>query len=287
MLPNKYFNLGDEAIKPIFIIGAGRSGTTLLRRILIDANIAIPPESYVFWKVYIYFNCFQLLGWKNISRIIISCYSKHPEYYVWKTNLEPVFKKCLHLKKEKRNLSNIINLIYLEYSVQNQNNIICWGDKTPMNTFYLKWIKKTFPHSKFINVIRDGRDVVSSYKMAKLSNISHTCWRWKKSLKITDQFEKKFPDSIINIKYENLVIKPRDTLKDIFNFIGINYLEKYYINLIVKSKIEDVKQYDHLKKVNKPLDGKSIGKWRENLNEKEKKFVLLKIGKMLRQTGYI
>lgn len=42
----------NEDYKPFFIIGSGRSGNTLLRRILTKKNgIVIPPETYVLGKV--------------------------------------------------------------------------------------------------------------------------------------------------------------------------------------------------------------------------------------------
>ena len=43
-----------------------------------------------------------------------------------------------------------------------QNAILALGDKTPANSFHIPTLKQLFPRSRFIHLLRDGRDVAVS-----------------------------------------------------------------------------------------------------------------------------
>ena len=43
-----------------------------------------------------------------------------------------------------------------------QNQILALGDKTPANSFHIPTLKQLFPRSRFIHILRDGRDVAVS-----------------------------------------------------------------------------------------------------------------------------
>ena len=43
-----------------------------------------------------------------------------------------------------------------------QDSILAMGDKTPANSFHIPALKQLFPRSRFIHILRDGRDVAVS-----------------------------------------------------------------------------------------------------------------------------
>jgi len=43
-----------------------------------------------------------------------------------------------------------------------QDSILALGDKTPANSFHIPTLKQLFPRSRFIHILRDGRDVAVS-----------------------------------------------------------------------------------------------------------------------------
>ena len=43
-----------------------------------------------------------------------------------------------------------------------QNAIVALGDKTPANSFHIPALKQLFPRSRFLHILRDGRDVAVS-----------------------------------------------------------------------------------------------------------------------------
>jgi len=62
-----------ELINPFFIIGSGRSGNTLLRRVLFNhSKLHIPPETLVLGHVIKLFNIHRNMAWKDIVYLIFS-----------------------------------------------------------------------------------------------------------------------------------------------------------------------------------------------------------------------
>jgi len=95
-----------------------------------------------------------------------------------------------------------------------------WAEKTPENIFFVDAIDKFFPNCQFINVIRDGRDVVCSFKQrwgskTVLSGIKN----WNRSIGLTYAYRTRFKkDRYIEIRYENLVTIPEQETKNYFIF---------------------------------------------------------------------
>ena len=104
------------------------------------------------------------------------------------------------------------NKDYIEYisNIDNSNKV--FTDKAPLNFFYIGFILKFLPNSKFINIIRNPIDncwsIYKNYFPTKidfgndLSDLSN----YYKSYQRFDVFWKKsFPNDIYDLKYENLV----------------------------------------------------------------------------------
>ena len=55
----------------------------------------------------------------------------------------------------------------------------------------------------------------------------------------------------------------------------------------VSLNMMDVQQYEHFKNLLNPINKKSIGKWKDNLSNIEKKLMIPKIIKNLKQLEYV
>ncbi len=275
-----------QCIKPFFIIGSGRSGTTLLRTILCrHPLIVIPPETYGLVnaiKKYIRYNG---LDWQDLVNVSIGEFLFHPTFQYWETDLKVILQDLYTTPKDDRSLALIINQIYQSYIKIHKPAATIWGDKTPFNTLRLKWIKRVFPEAKYIHLIRDGRDVVSSYVKSKLiPTVAEAGERWNNSLDAVDKFEKKLvPNRIFTLRYEDLVNKPEEFTQTICNFLSIEYLPKMIENTEVHLG-DDV--LDHLRNVKNPINIKSIGKWKKHLNADDQKLTISLIQDRLIKKGY-
>ncbi|MCK5296076.1 MAG: sulfotransferase, partial [Alphaproteobacteria bacterium] len=71
----------SDTYNPFFITGAGRSGTSLVRRILIaNTDIHIPPETYVLGNCVLNFEMFQFMPWEELVDIVLDLFENHNEF---------------------------------------------------------------------------------------------------------------------------------------------------------------------------------------------------------------
>ena len=119
-----------------------------------------------------------------------------------------------------------------------------FGDSTPVNIMQADLINKILPRSKFIHVIRDGRDVASSVLKEKWGPNEHFAaleW-WKKRI-VTGQLalSKIKTENKLELRIEDLVIHRREeTLERIKSFLELpNHarLEKYFEEEILPEKL--------------------------------------------------
>ncbi len=112
-----------------------------------------------------------------------------------------------------------------------------------MNNFMLKKMLEMYPKAKFVYLVRNGWSVALSYQKKELEKYSHPIYRkyidlddlervreihakyWNDTiLRVEEDKKKYFSDSnFLEIRYENLVAKPEETIKEILSFIGLSY----------------------------------------------------------------
>ena len=276
-------------LKPVFIISSGRSGTTLLRSMLVaSGQISIPPETQNIHTLAVKFLAYHGLKWQDLSRLVLADFESHHNFFMWEINLAPLYPSVIDLPEEKRSLAKIIDSIYMFYAAEKFPEAKLWGDQSPIYTFHLNTIQKIFPQTKFIHMIRDGRDVVAS-KVEKDGNTSliEAIFRWKKSIQLTTKFQNETPPNrFLEVRYENLVKEPEKILLDICRFIGIAFdplmLEYWRLPSTVEYKHNSFHQ-----NLSKPVFSSSIGKWRERLSQEQIDFMLAELDQPLRLKAYI
>jgi len=106
-----------------------------------------------------------------------------------------------------------------------------WVDTTPPNLMRSSAISTLLPGSKFIHMVRDGRDVACSVVREKWGPSEHfealEWWR-KRLLTVLDE-SKKNPDSILHVWLEELIHHERDkTFQNIADFAELSDSPKMY-----------------------------------------------------------
>lgn len=119
-----------------------------------------------------------------------------------------------------------------------------FGDSTPVNIMQADLINQLLPRSKFIHVIRDGRDVASSVLKEKWGPSEHfAALDWWKNRIDTGQIalSKIQTQNKLEIRIEDLVIHRREaTLERITNFLGLpvsKRLDGYFAEEILPERL--------------------------------------------------
>ena len=280
---------GQLSCAPLFIISAGRSGTTLLRSMLVaGGDIAIPLESQFIPVATRRFLAHQRLGWPDLSRLVISQFVSHHHFHLWETNPVALMQSVPNLPSEERSLARLIDLLFLAYQEQNFPDALMWGEQSPINALYLPWIVQTFPTAKFLHMIRDGRDVAASMirSNAGASNLEEAARRWLFSVKQARKLATQLPpDQFLEIRYEDLVRDSSVKMRQICQFCGIEYqqimLDYWQLPTTVEHRL-----FAHHKNLGRPLFTDSIGRWRERLSAEEAEYVTERLGPVLAEYGY-
>ncbi|MCK5322396.1 MAG: sulfotransferase [Candidatus Aenigmarchaeota archaeon] len=130
----------------------------------------------------------------------------------------------------------------------------CIGDKTPRYTFRLNMLGKIFPQAKFIHVVRDARDVITStchhaYRAGQRGVIDKTrpeyfsysaqCAKvWADNVRSAERFGEEHPERYHMVRYEDMHSEPEDTLSSILQFLGVSTDEEIIRECISKNEFK-------------------------------------------------
>ena len=247
---------------PFFIMGSGRSGTTILRKILQqNVQIVVPPESGgLLEKSIKLFIAKNHLPWDSLVKLILNLWRKNPDFEYWKISDQLTDNELLGLPIAQRNLDQIISHIYLTYGKRHKPNAYLWGDKTPYATFGLGWIKELYPNGRIIHMLRDGRDVVNSLlKHQRCGNIEQACARWNDSVNILSRQHANM--KVITIRYEHLVSNPKSVINRLSEFLNcqLSYFE------VDRPVFLGDDHLSHHSNLGRKLNQEAVGNWKEEL----------------------
>ena len=97
-----------------------------------------------------------------------------------------------------------------------------WAEKTPEYTLILDFIDELFPDARYIHVIRDGRDVVASFRerWGYLAAIRVARGVWVRHVRAARDFGRRVArERYTEIRYERLVAEPERVLRELFRFL--------------------------------------------------------------------
>ena len=192
-------NQYDE-IKPIFIVGVPRCGSTLIEKIIASGSKTIPAGEE--------------------TGII--------ENFVNKKILEKQslnLGSCLEIRQELHTIYKDRGLILKKY-----DNI--FTDKSLNNFFYLKLIKEIYPNAKIINCKRDTlSSIVSIFQnnLAELAwthNLNNILKYFDNYFKIIDNYDQEMPNAMYHLEFEKLTKEPEKESKKLMNFCELPWNKK-------------------------------------------------------------
>jgi len=243
-LPKQSQNYQD----PVFMIGFPRSGTTLLDTILRSHPMIEVIEEK-----------------SSVKKIVNSLNKLTNNIFEGFNNIKDV-----NIKEIRKNYFEDL-LSYIDHHDKDSIYI----DKLPLNIVYIAEILKIFPHAKFIISLRHPCDcILSCYmqnfklndSMSNFLNLKDTAVTYDLIMNLLKIYKSKFNFNFYEIKYENLISKFDNEIKNLLGFLELPWNDSVLEYQKTASERERIftPSYDQ---VIKPLYLKSAGRWKKYENK--------------------
>jgi len=270
-------------MNPVFIGGCDRSGTTLLGAILgTHPNIVCIPESQ--FKTDVYFTLKKEKDENNLLKAFNMIIS-HWRFKIWELDISLPIK---YIESPNFTYPKLIEYIVKQYANKVcKRNPTIWIDHTPSNLKYAITLNNLFNNNaKFIHIVRDGRGVASSIIPLDWgpNNIIKAAYWWTERVAYGLAAESFLGnDKIIRVRYEDLVINPSVTIKQLCSFLNIDYhyemIKGYGFNVPRFTKEQ------HLL-VGKPPNSSRANVWEKKLSSRKIEIFEYLTGDFLCYLGY-
>ncbi|MEO1393126.1 MAG: sulfotransferase [Cyanobacteria bacterium J06634_5] len=255
--------------RPVFIVGCGRSGTTIFGTVLSQHDkVAYLNEPRRLW------------------------FSAYPETDIWTPAAEARQGRLAFVAEDaERKKSLKLSRSFRFETLKRRKPVLI--EKLPINNFRLDFIYHIFPDARFIHLYRNGLEVARSiekysregrwfgtdaYKWNQLvgyaadrpdvqslpelcrNNFEKGLLEWRLSSEAVVHFLKKIPrESCFELSYAQLVEQPENTMSKVLDFIGLSDQERV-LNFAVNNlsrKTTPLKQ-QALSKMEKILGGQLL-----------------------------
>jgi hypothetical protein len=183
--------------------------------------------------------------------------------------------------------------VVMDSMAQNQQ-VGRWALYDPDNVLHVERVKRDLPNALFVHIIRDGRDIALSLK--KMGGFTPLPWDrgprnrlvatalyWEWMVRRGRGNGRKFPADYIEVRYEDLIAEPRETLSRLGSFIDhdLDYNRIQRASLGRLSETNSSFRDEEEKEKIKPL-----GRWKERLEHADVAALEATVGECLQENGY-
>jgi hypothetical protein len=214
----------DNPTPPVFILGAPRSGTTFLASLLENTGYGPPFETQFIIK---YFK--RLTDYGNVEEFsVFKCLLSDilSERAVMQWDLQLDIKEFYDEMLPNVTYARIVDKLCLKASAK--NGYSSWGDKTPHYVGELDILLQLFPDSKYIYIVRDGRDVSLSLFERDWgpNNVYYSAEYWKYLNREQPSFQELDRYQLYSLKYEDLLDDVCFYINEIYGFLEVSDLKE-------------------------------------------------------------
>lgn len=256
-----------------FIVACGRSGTTLLRAMLErGGQIAIPPESY----------------------FPVSLHRRH-----WRGAFDPAaFANDLSANVRFRqwgipvpdlsgsaDYADAVRSVYVAYAASHDADR--YGDKTPPFVLHMELLAGLFPETRFVHVIRDGRDVARSLVQTSFgpNRLARAAEVWQRRVTAGRASGVRLgPERHLEIRYESLVGEPAATLHSVCTFLELEFVDEM-LHPEDSAMLLPEGERPHHANLERPVTP-GLRDWRRDMPDADVALVEAVAGDLLSELGY-
>jgi Sulfotransferase family len=253
----------------VFIVGCGRSGTTLLRSLINShPNIIAALECHFILFMYPRFGKIKHWTRENILQFIDALYSIK-KFSRWLIDREQLTKELLAVT-ELAEYSLLCKMVYYQMRKSKEKTMLM-VDKNPIYSLFIKRLVRIYPESKFIHIVREPKDCINGHlKKFHYKNTFFLAWYWRRFNTSIESGKQKSPGKFLIIKYENLVRDTEQTMRDLCDFFHLPFdnriLQNSFPEMIhlYKDNVFEKFKTNH-EGLLLPVNDSNIGKWEKEM----------------------
>ena len=84
----------------------------------------------------------------------------------------------------------------------------------------------TLPHIQIIGIIRNGDDAISSGMNRGRKSFRGAAYRGCRAIEIMHELTTRFPERVLIVSFEDLVMQPRENMQRVAEFLGVEYQDR-------------------------------------------------------------
>ena len=189
--------------RPVFIVGAPRSGTSVLAWSL--------AEHGRFWTSGETDILYELFGDGYLELVFRRVRDRSLSWF---------HEQGLSYSELLRALGLGFNAVFSSRSGERR-----WIDQSPSYTMMLPELAEMFPGAQFVHLWRDGREVVRSMLHSGFAepwavDFRQACRVWRCCVELAAEFTLREPTRCTTVRYADLVAEPELTFAGLFEFLG-------------------------------------------------------------------
>jgi hypothetical protein len=266
---------------PIFIVGAPRSGTSLMRNLLRShPQLAFTDESHF---IPLFYRAHGNPETDRAARRLAARILRLGWMRQWKLDLDP--SSLAHHRSYARLVSGIFEEMARAAGKPR------WGDKTPQYLTEIPTLLEIFPEAKIVHVYRDGRDVALSSMRVRFGpqNLYTAAQAWRTRVTTGRRVGGRLSASTyMEVRYESLLSRPEDTMRRVCDFLHEPFCE-------------EVLRPSPLRRTRRPVLGRprgpsytfapevarsNLGKWKRAMPPADRALFESVAGDLLEELGY-
>lgn len=249
-----------------FLLGRGRSGTTLLKSLL-DAHpsISVAPEALFVMNLYHHYGRAE---WTDER---IEGFSRHVflerRLRRWSVERDQLVARWRAMKDCARFADLVSEAYELHADATGKNEGRFLGDKNPRYSLCAAELRAIFPRAKFVHMVRDYRDNVLSFLHVPfdLKSPVALAHRWVRYNAAILGAARLAPDAFHLLRFEDLLSAPVPTLTALCRFLGVE-MDPRMLDARDPESGYGVAWHRH---VSSSIDPALAGQWRRNLDTRQ------------------
>jgi hypothetical protein len=261
----------------IFILGAPRGGTSLLRVMLNrHPNIALCDETFYFFYVYQRRRAFGDLTQPEARRLLIDRYLATNR--IRRLGLDTIALAAA-LLADGTSYDRMFAALLRFYALSHGKKR--WGEKTPQHALVAPLLCDWYPHATLIHIVRDPRDVVASLRRMPWGNrsVMLNTRLWERCTAAAEQC-RDLPNYLL-VRYEDLVQNPELELQRVCNAIG----EEYTGQLLAPAEPATTDRW-WFERAHQPITSRRRNSWQQELEPRQLALIEHLAAPLMQRFGY-